>query len=83
MRQDVSMGGPGTEQPQRPLLRVVRGAPSPAELAALVAVIASRSGGDVEPDLAPASGWRALPLHGAGAWRLSGVPKGVRTRAAW
>ena len=64
----------------RPLLRVVRGNPTPEELAALVAVVASRSAAP-EPEPAPPSRWasrarqlrRPLP-HGPGAWRASGLP---------
>jgi hypothetical protein len=66
--------------PARPLLRVVRGDPSPEELAALVAVVTSR-GAPAEPEPAPPSRWatrsaqlrRPLP-HGPGAWRASGLP---------
>ena len=65
--------------PPRPLLRVVRGEPSPAELAALVAVLAARSGGgEAAAEPAPVGGWAdrasALrrPLHpGPGAWAAS------------
>lgn len=65
----------------RPLLRVVRGNPSPEELAALVAVVAARgSAAPAEPTPTP-SAWasraaglrRPLP-HGPGAWRASGLP---------
>lgn len=68
--------------PARPVLRIVRGDPSPEEIAALVAVLATR-GGTAPVDPAPASGWRALPSAGPAAWRLSGFVKGVRTRASW
>ena len=66
------------ETPARPLLRVVRGEPDDAELAALIAVVSARSGAaaparEPEPDA-----WtdrsrlvrRELP-HGPGAWRAS------------
>jgi hypothetical protein len=71
------------EQPHRPLLRVVRGEPTPEELAALVAVLAARAGaGETEPPPAPRSAWRdrsryvrtTLP-HGSGAWRASALPR--------
>ncbi len=64
--------------PVRPLLRVVRGTPSPEELAALVAVLASR-GGAPETAPVPVRRWRStvrapLPAPGAGAWRGTGLP---------
>jgi Acyl-CoA carboxylase epsilon subunit len=69
-----------TEPVPPPLLRVVRGAPSPEELAALIAVVSSR-GGAVEDEPAPSSRWASResllrqPLpHGPGAWRASGLP---------
>jgi hypothetical protein len=73
----------------RPLLRVVRGNPSAEELAALVAVLAVRSGGE-EPPEPVRSAW-SRPQHGEGgylpvgptAWRESGRGPGVRTRADW
>ena len=64
--------------PVIPLFGVVRGTPSPAELAALVAVIASRGGDVEEPEPALPSRWAApaarlrQPLHpGPGAWAAS------------
>ncbi|WP_151083157.1 acyl-CoA carboxylase subunit epsilon [Nocardioides cynanchi] len=64
-----------------PLLRVVSGDPSPEELAALVAVVASLG----SPAAAPARrtpAWnaprrlvRSTHRHGAGAWRMSGLPR--------
>lgn len=66
--------------PARPLLRVVRGNPTPEELAALIAVVASR-GTEVEPEAAAPSLWASRgaglrrPLRpGRGAWRASGLP---------
>jgi hypothetical protein len=77
------------EATARPLLRVVKGDPTPEELAALVAVLASRGGSEtpVEP---PRSPWgrpgvglrHPLPV-GQGAWRESGSTPGLRTRADW
>ncbi|MQA82838.1 MAG: acyl-CoA carboxylase subunit epsilon [Streptosporangiales bacterium] len=65
---------------EQPVLRVVRGDPSPEELVALVAVVTARSA----PSAAPVrrSAWRdsgrgtrgPLP-HGPGAWRRSGQPR--------
>jgi len=64
-----------TDEMPRPVLRIVRGEPSEAELAALVAVLARAAGVPVPEPGAP-SAWRdraALlrrPLHpGPGAWR--------------
>jgi hypothetical protein len=78
------------EEPTRPLLRIVRGEPTPEELAALVAVLSARSGGsEPAPEPAPSAWGRpgsgvrgALPTY-AGAWRESGFTQGVRTRADW
>ena len=79
-------GGAGTAdgaadgEPVRPVLRVVRGNPTPEQLAALVAVVASR-GSAAEPEPAVPSRWasRAAGLRrpltpGPGAWRASGLP---------
>ena len=88
----VAVSGGESEAPaeaQRPLLRIVRGEPSPEELAALVAVLAARSVGD-EPPPRVASAWssrraqlrRAVHV-GPGEWRASGFEKGTRTRAGW
>jgi hypothetical protein len=63
-----------------PLLRVVRGNPSPEELAALIAVIATR-GGAGEPQPQPVRSLWARPSlraplsHGPGAWRASTLPR--------
>ena len=68
--------------PARPLLRVVRGAPTPEQLAALVVVISARAAVTpvAEQPLASRSFWAApvlrTPLaHGPGAWRASGLPR--------
>jgi hypothetical protein len=65
---------------ERPLLSVVRGEPTPEQLAALTAVIAARAaaGSDDQPT-PPPSLWSRPKLreplaHGAGAWRASGLP---------
>jgi hypothetical protein len=67
-----------SEDTPRPVLRIVRGEPSDAELAALLAVVAARSAAPAEPEAEVPSAWRdraALlrqPLHpGPGAWRAS------------
>jgi hypothetical protein len=66
---------------ERPVLRVVRGIPTPEELAALVTVVAARSAGSPPPG-EPASLWRdraavlRAPLApGPGSWRASGLPR--------
>ncbi|MCP2302061.1 acyl-CoA carboxylase subunit epsilon [Actinokineospora globicatena] len=66
-----------------PVLRVVRGNPDAAELAALTVVVAAAASAPAEPP-APlsTSAWsdksslvrRPLP-HGPGAWRSSGLPR--------
>jgi hypothetical protein len=69
---------------QRPLLRVVRGNPSDAELAALTAVVAAASAAKAPEKPKPRTSWwgdhaTALhkPLHpGEDAWRASGLPQG-------
>jgi hypothetical protein len=71
-------GSDATEQVQ-PLLRVVRGDPTPEELAALIAVVSSRGGGLDEP--APQrSLWGRPSLRqplatGPGAWKASSLPR--------
>jgi hypothetical protein len=65
-------------------LRIVKGDPTPEELAALVAVLAGRGGGEEPaPEPVPVGAWsdrsRQLrrPLRrGPGAWRASGRPVG-------
>lgn len=69
-------------EPARPLLSVVRGDPTPEQLAALLAVVAARAAGGSADDPAAASEpslWAAptlrTPVHpGPGAWRASGLP---------
>ena len=66
-----------------PVLRVVKGDPTPEELAALIAVVsaraATRPASETEPDRASdwATYWRTArrPLHpGPGRWRASAHP---------
>jgi hypothetical protein len=70
-----------TDEPERPVLRVVKGDATPEEVAALVAVVASLgSDTDAPPRRTPE--WSAhhrkarvsLP-HGPGGWRSSGLPR--------
>ena len=67
---------------QEPILRIVRGDATPEEVAALVAVIASMSGGQAPARPKPRSTWadpsrrmRTTLPHGPGAWRASGMPR--------
>jgi hypothetical protein len=72
-----------TDEPDTtaPFLRIVRGDPTPEELAALVTVLASLGG----PAAAPARrtpSWNAprrlhqvVHPHGPGGWRASGLPR--------
>jgi hypothetical protein len=61
----------------RPVLTLVRGNATPEELAAVVALLAARSGGAAEEAPAPVrSRWGAPQLrgplpHGPGAWQAS------------
>ena len=70
-----------SDEPKAPFLRVVRGDPTPEELAALVAVLAS-AGGAPEPQRKPTPAWsahhrkvRVTPPHGPDGWRSSGLPR--------
>jgi len=69
---------------ERPLLRVVRGAPSDAELAALTTVLlaAAARGAAGSPPAARRSAWadrsalmRHPPHPGPGAWRAAAAPR--------
>jgi hypothetical protein len=67
-------------EPATPLLRVVKGDPTPEELGALVAVVASL-GGPATGEPAPAPVWnhprrlqRPVLRQGPGAWRISSLP---------
>jgi hypothetical protein len=66
---------------REPLLQIVKGDPTPEEVAALVAVIASLSA-PAAPASRPVSTWadprrgvRTTHRHGPGAWRASGLPR--------
>jgi hypothetical protein len=72
----------GSEQPQTPLLRVVRGAPSAEELAALVAVVAARAASGTSDPPARRTAWNDParltrgPVHARpGGWRASALPR--------
>lgn len=70
-----------SDEPQRPLLRVVKGDATPEELGALVAVVAALGNGG-EPPARRTPEWSAhhrkmrqsLP-HGPGGWRSSALPR--------
>jgi hypothetical protein len=81
---------PETNEPAPPLLRIVRGDPTPEEVAALVTVLAARSGGGSAEPPPPPSAWsrpsfaHGRPLSpGPGAWWLSATDPRNRTRADW
>jgi Xaa-Pro aminopeptidase len=71
-----------SEEPSRPLLRVVRGEPTDEELAALTAVVAALSQGRRRRRAAaPVGAWASYadahrrPLRpGPGGWRAAGRP---------
>jgi len=70
------------EAATEPLLRVVRGTPDDAELAAMVAAVAAlMSGPDTVDDVTPPTWNERAPLlrrplpHGPGAWRSSALPR--------
>ena len=70
-----------SESPELPLLRVVAGDPTPEELAALVAVVASLGSAAAAPPRRTPE-WqahhrkvRATYPHGPGGWRSSGLPR--------
>jgi hypothetical protein len=66
-------------EPQRPLLRVVRGEPTAEELAALTVVVAALSQRRARRRPVPVGAWASYadghrrPLqHGPGGWRAAG-----------
>lgn len=68
-------------QDEHPALRIVKGDPTPEQLAALVAVVAAASGGEASAPrrttewARPARRLRAPHHPGLGAWRASGLPR--------
>jgi hypothetical protein len=69
------------DEPQRPVLRVVRGEPSAEELAALVAVLSARAAGGAAAEQPRRTAWnhparlvRAPVSPGHGGWRASSRP---------
>ena len=75
------MSTPDTEQDQ-PLLRIVKGDPTPEEIAALVSVVSAMAAGAAEAaskQKRPKPEWgahhrklRGTHRHGPGAWRAHG-----------
>ena len=70
---------------ERPLLRVVKGDPTPEEVAALVAVLTARAAAAKEEDARSrvdlSYGLRQPVRVGPGAWVASGRVPGTRTKA--
>jgi len=71
-----------TAPAEQPALRIVRGEPTPEELAALVVVLAGRSAASSSVTGEPRPLWRSRgrnvrpPLApGPGAWRASALPR--------
>ena len=75
------LGSPEAEQ-QPPLLRIVKGDPTPEEIAALVSVVSAMAAGAAEAaskQVGPKPEWaahhrklRGTHRHGPGAWRAHG-----------
>jgi len=72
-----------SDQEQEAVVRVVKGDPTPEELAALIAVMTARvAAAETEPATERASDWASYwrnvrrPLqHGPGRWRASAFPR--------
>jgi hypothetical protein len=69
------------DQPAQPLLRVVRGDPTPEELAALVAVVTARAAASAPGTARPRAAWgdparavRRPVTPGPDGWRASARP---------
>jgi hypothetical protein len=75
--------GEDAASPRRPFLRIVKGDPTEAEIAALVAVLqAAAAAAGTSPPRKPHSAWsaphrrlRTMPPSGPGAWRASSLPR--------
>ena len=78
-------GGTGdhaTAEPVRPLLHIVRGDPTPEELAAVVAVVTAAGAAPAATPAEPRGQWRSrgrnirpVLSRGPDAWRASGFPR--------
>jgi hypothetical protein len=78
---DTGLISTGSTDEPTPFLRVVKGDPTPDELAALVAVLASLGGSQDSPSQ-PVPEWnaprrlhRVVQPHGPGGWRSSALPR--------
>ena len=75
----MSQDREGADTVTPPLLRVVKGEPTPEELAALTVVVAALTQRQSRPRPVPVAGW-ASPVHrvrrplqaGPGGWRAAG-----------
>ena len=72
------MSTPPVEPVETPLLRIVKGNPTPEEVAALVAVVSALASAPGPEEKVPRSEWsarhrlvRTMHRHGPGAWRAS------------
>jgi hypothetical protein len=69
------------DDPARPLLQIVRGEPTPEQLAALLAVVAARTSAAATPAAPRVRSLWATPVlrgplsPGPGAWRASALPR--------
>jgi Acyl-CoA carboxylase epsilon subunit len=79
---DSAGAGAADGNEPRVLLQVVRGEPTAEEVAALVTVLAARSGGAPAPDPGPTSRWadprrlvRGSAPPARGGWRASALPR--------
>ncbi|HET7071988.1 MAG TPA: acyl-CoA carboxylase subunit epsilon [Nocardioides sp.] len=77
----VEEGSLGDRLETTPFLRIVKGEPTPEELAAVVTVLASLGGPAAAPPR-PTAEWntprrlhRLAQPHGPGGWRASGLPR--------
>jgi hypothetical protein len=78
----VNEPGAPAQEAEPPVLRIVRGVPGPAELAALVAVLSARTASGAAAPQEPPSAWtdrrrasRTGTDHGPGSWRASSWPR--------
>jgi Acyl-CoA carboxylase epsilon subunit len=79
---DRPTDGDPTAEPVRPLLRIVRGDPTPEELAAVVTVVTAAIAPSATTTDEPRGQWRARGRNirpalsrGPDAWRASGFPR--------
>jgi hypothetical protein len=79
------MSSASEQASERPLLRIVKGDPTPEEIAALVAVLTARASAAKEEETSSRNDYSyglRRPLRvGPGAWVASGRVPGTRTKA--